>query len=179
MTIREVKEDDAVALLALMRLLDRETAFMLYEPDERQTTVAQQLAFIRRLRETPNRTLFVAVNEAGDLVGYVAALGGSARRNAHKADVVIGVAQEFAGCGLGTRLMMRIEVWARTIGLHKLELTVMAHNGRAVALYRKMGFVDEGRQVDSLQVDGRFVDELTLGKILTEPGEKDGSGKLA
>lgn len=164
--IRRVEERDTVALLALMRLLDRETAYMLYEPDERQTSVGQQLTFIRRMLETPNRELFVAETETGELAGYVAALGGSARRNAHKADVVIGVSQEYSGRGVGTRLMEHIEGWARQAGLHKLELTVMAHNARAIALYRKMGFVDEGRQVDSLLVDGRFVDELSMGKIL-------------
>lgn len=164
--IRAIRESDAAAFLALLRLLDRETSFMLYEPDERQTTVTQQLAAIRRLAEQPNRAIFVAETAAGDLAGHVAGLGGGVRRNAHKADVVIGVAQEYAGQGLGTRLMVHLELWARAIGLHKLELTVIADNARAIALYRKMGFVEEGRQVDSLRVDGRYVDELSMGKLL-------------
>jgi RimJ/RimL family protein N-acetyltransferase len=169
LTIREIRESDAAVFLALQRLLDQETAFMLYEPDERKTTLSQQINLIRRVADLPNRTIFLALTEEGEAAGYVAGLGGLARRNSHKADVTIGVAQEFAGQGLGTRLMETVERWARNQGLHKLELTVMADNERAIALYRKMGYQDEGRQVDSLRVNGRYIDELSMGKLLTAP----------
>lgn len=142
---------------------------MLYEPDERKTTLNQQIGLIRRVAELPNRVIFLALTDDGEAVGYVAVLGGLARRNSHKADVTIGIAQEFTGQGLGTRLMETVETWAREQGLHKLELTVMADNERAIALYRKMGFRDEGRQADSLRVNGRYVDELSMGKLLTAP----------
>ena len=164
--IRPITLADAPAFLALLRLLDHETAFMLYEPDERQTTLAQLLPQIERINQAPNRAIFVAATAENDLAGYIAATGGSARRNRHKADLTIGVAREYSGQGLGTRLMQTIETWARAQRLHKLELTVMAHNQAAIALYHKMGFRDEGRQADSLLVDGRYVDELTMGKLL-------------
>jgi len=164
--IRPLTLADAPAFLALLRLLDQETTFMLYEPGERRTTLAQLLGEIERLDHAPNRAIFVAATAENDLAGYIAATGGSARRNRHKADLTIAVTQEHSGQGLGTRLMQTIEEWARAQGLHKLELTVMAHNERAIALYRKMGFRDEGRQADSLLVNGRYIDELSLGKLL-------------
>ena len=37
--------------------------------------------------------------------------------------------------------------WARERGLHKLSLSVFPHNAAAIALYRKFGFVEEGRLV--------------------------------
>ena len=165
--VREVEERDAAALLGLMRLLDSETDFMLLEAGERETTLGQQLLMIQRVHERPNQMILVAVSPDGELVGYVAGLGGRARRNRHKADVVIGVTQGYVGQGLGTRLLGQLEKWARAQELHKLELTVMAHNKAAIRLYEKMGFMDEGRQLDSLCVNGRFVDELSMGKVLS------------
>jgi len=42
----------------------------------------------------------------------------------------------------------------------------MAHNHRAIALYERAGFVLEGRRVDCLLIDGKFLDELYMAMIL-------------
>jgi RimJ/RimL family protein N-acetyltransferase len=41
----------------------------------------------------------------------------------------------------------------------------MAHNERALALYRRCGFEVEGTRRHSLLVDGRYVDELLLANL--------------
>ena len=45
-------------------------------------------------------------------------------------------------------------------------MPVMPHNAAGLALYRKMGFDIEGTSRQSLCVDGVFVDEIMMGKIL-------------
>ena len=50
-----------------------------------------------------------------------------------------------------------------------IELTVMARNHRAIALYERVGFVQEGRRVDCLLIDGEFLDELYMAMILPGP----------
>jgi len=50
--------------------------------------------------------------------------------------------------------------------VHRLELTVMAHNHRAASLYQRMGFSVEGPRTQCLLIDGRFVDELYMAVIL-------------
>jgi RimJ/RimL family protein N-acetyltransferase len=47
--------------------------------------------------------------------------------------------------------------WAREQDLHKLSLSVWPHNAAAIALYRKYGFVEEGRRVKQIR---RQSDEL-------------------
>ena len=163
--IREIEAADAAEFLALCKRLDNETTFMLLEPGERKTTMEEQEEQIQSILDKPNQTLFVG-EEEGRLLGYIAALGGNYQRNQHKADIVIGVLQDYTGQGLGTRLFEKLEIWARETGLHKLELTVMAHNKRAIKLYKNMGFVVEGTSVDSLFVNGRYVDELDMAKIM-------------
>lgn len=163
--IREAAPTDAAALLALKRALDRETSFMLLEPDERTTTEAELADELRRIAARANSVVLVA-DLADELVGYVEAVGGGARRNRHTAHVVIGVRQASAGQGIGGSLLSELEKWARANGVHRLELTVMADNQRALGLYRKLGYVVEGTKHAALLVDGRLVDELWMARLL-------------
>jgi RimJ/RimL family protein N-acetyltransferase len=166
MLVREATESDAGALLALKRALDQETTFMLLEPGERTTTEADFAEELRAVAARPNAVVLVA-DTGGELAGYVEARGGSFRRNRPTAHVVIGIRQSYAGRGLGGRLLTELEAWARAHGIHRLELTVMTHNERAVALYRKTGYEVEGTRREALVVDGRPVDELWMAKLVT------------
>jgi RimJ/RimL family protein N-acetyltransferase len=163
MLIRPILEDDSQNFLDLCHTLDRETQFMLFEPGERTTTVEEQRQRIRNLHA--GQLIWVA-EEDGRLVGFLAAFGGNFRRNRHSAYIVIGILQAFTGRGLGKQLFMEIEKWARRQGIHRLELTVMAHNERGVRLYRKMGFEMEGIRKHSLKVNGEYVDEYAMAKLL-------------
>jgi len=82
------------------------------------------------------------------------------------AHVVIGVLAAASGRGIGSGLLSEVESWTRAHGLHRLELTVMAHNRRAGQLYQHMGFAVEGRRRECLLVDGNLADELYLAKLL-------------
>ena len=138
---------------------------MMLEPGERSTPLEEQSRQIRGILLRDNQTILVA-EVGGELVGYVAALGGDFRRNRHCAHIVAGVLQGFCGRGIGTRLFSEVEQWARRGSVHRLELTVMAHNDRAINLYRKMGYEIEGSRRDSLLVNGSYVDEYYMGKLL-------------
>src|SRR5881409_3744128 len=56
------------------------------------------------------------------------------------------VAREWRGRGVGSALVVAAIDWARDRGLHKLSLGVFPHNEAGLALYRKFGFVEEGRR---------------------------------
>jgi RimJ/RimL family protein N-acetyltransferase len=59
-----------------------------------------------------------------------------------------------------------LEEWANIQNIHRLELTVMTHNIAGIALYKKMGFEIEGIKRDSLLIDGKYVDEFYMSKLL-------------
>jgi RimJ/RimL family protein N-acetyltransferase len=57
--------------------------------------------------------------------------------------------------------------WARARGLHKLTLSVFPHNDAAVALYRKSGFVEEGRRTRHVRrANGELWDLIEMGLLL-------------
>ena len=133
--IREIKVQRS--FLQLSKQLDEETKFMLYEPGERKFTAEQQEQMIQRFVENKYATILVAVEEER-IVGFILVNGNHIQRKRHVASIVIGILQEYSGRGIGTRLFKEVEKWARLHDVWRLELTVMAHNTRAQALYKKL-----------------------------------------
>src|SRR5579859_2941533 len=166
--IRPARPYDAAALLELKRQLDRETAFMMYEPGERDSTVQDLAAELADMGRSANSVVLLA-ERADQVIGYVQLTGGTLRRSRATAYLVIGVLAHAAGRGTGTELLRQAKAWAAARGLHRLELTVMAHNARAIRLYERMGFSVEGRRSECLLVNGQFIDELTMALLLPVP----------
>jgi RimJ/RimL family protein N-acetyltransferase len=110
---------------------------------------------------------WVAEGSEGELVGFLRVHGNAARRLSHSALIVIGIVREFWHQGVGTRLFEVMEDWAQKQEIHRLELTVMVPNLRAVGLYHNRGFVVEGLRRNSIRyADGTFVDEYMMAKLL-------------
>jgi ribosomal protein S18 acetylase RimI-like enzyme len=77
------------------------------------------------------------------------------------------VAREWRGRGVGSALLAAAIEKARAEGLHKLSLDVFPHNDQAIALYRRFGFVDEGRRVKHYRrANGELWDSIAMGLIL-------------
>ncbi|HBN6879067.1 TPA: GNAT family N-acetyltransferase, partial [Vibrio cholerae] len=94
-------------------------------------------------------------------------VGNTANRNKHCMSLVIGLLQAVKGQGFGKELVNKLEGWAISHGYSRLELTVMQHNERAKRLYESCGFEVEGLKRHSLVVDGEYVNELYMSKLLT------------
>jgi RimJ/RimL family protein N-acetyltransferase len=163
--IRPIRPEDAEAYTRLLAQVDNESAFLLFEPGERTTTGAQWRTMISAMATEEVSTILVAEHE-GELVGFLRARGETIRRLRHMLYLVVAVREAFAGQGIGTQLFMAVEEWARERKLHRLYLAVMTNNQRAIALYQKIGFVVEGRHLHAALVNGRYVDEYTMAKLL-------------
>ena len=71
------------------------------------------------------------------------------------------------GRGVGSGLLQAAIEWARAEGLHKLCLEVFPTNAPALALYRKCGFVEEGRRVEQYRrASGEHWDSIAMGLLL-------------
>ena len=82
-------------------------------------------------------------------------------------EVGMAIAREWRGRGVGSALMEAAIEWSRERGLHKLSLGVWPHNAAAIALYRKYGFVEEGRRVKQFRrQSGELWDIVEMGLLL-------------
>lgn len=78
------------------------------------------------------------------------------------------------GQGLGTEATrLALGYGFEVLDLHRVGLTVLADNVRAVAAYRKCGFVVEGRLRQTLFRDGKWHDDLAMAILAPEWAEND------
>ena len=122
-----------------------ETDYLLSYPDENSFDAQQEAEFLKEKTESPNEIEIVAVVD-GVVAGTagIEAVGAKYKLK-HRAELGIAILKEYWGLGLGKALMEACIECAKDAGYTQLELNVVAENERAVALYRKMGFVEYGR----------------------------------
>ena len=86
-------------------------------------------------------------------------------RRAHAMVLGIMVAGHAQGQGVGKALLQALlhaaDQWANVL---RTELTVFADNQRAIALYRSLGFLDEGLLRGYAFRDGQFADTLAMAR---------------
>lgn len=110
----------------------------------------------------PGMHLWMVAEVDGVLAGG-ADFGRSARsKDAHVAQLGIALAKAFRGLGIGDAMMRAGIEWARAVGVQKLRLGVFATNAPAIALYRKLGFQEEGRLKDEVVIDGSKGDVVLM-----------------
>ncbi|MGZ3721388.1 MAG: N-acetyltransferase family protein [Bdellovibrionales bacterium] len=163
-SIREIKAADAEAFAEFLTRLDQETKSMLFEPGERNVDPNYIRNRLEKVREDDE--LFLILQSAGKITGFLSANRGLQKRTRHRAYLVIGLLRESCGQGNGRELMNRLLHWSAQKSLKRLELTVAVSNATAIGLYKKVGFMVEGTRSASLFVDGQWVDEFTMAKIL-------------
>lgn len=163
--IRAPRPADAPALLRFGELVFAETAGFIRGPGERAADVAEMRAVIEGFRDTDGYCLLNAW-EGNEPVGEVTLVRGQYRRTRSTAAVGIGVLKRFWGRGVGLALMRRVEEEARAWDLHRLELTVFASNPKAIAFYERLDYRREGIKRDAVMIDGEYVDEIMMAKLL-------------
>jgi RimJ/RimL family protein N-acetyltransferase len=165
MRIRGAVPEDAPRLIGLFERLYEETKFLMLEPGEAIPPVERYADRIAQGLGATSELWFVAEIEE-QLVGVCFARRGFAKRNRHSLFLVMGVLQAWSGRGVGRALLQAIEQWAASVAIHRLELTVNIKNARAMSLYEKFGFEREGTKRHSLFIDGEYIDELYMAKLL-------------
>jgi RimJ/RimL family protein N-acetyltransferase len=83
------------------------------------------------------------------------------------ADLGMAILDGYRGRGIGTALLTAAIEWAAGTGSHKMSLEVWPHNQAGLALYRKLGFVEEGRKVRHYRrANGEIWDAVLMGRPL-------------
>ncbi|CAM5364961.1 GNAT family N-acetyltransferase OS=Streptomyces tendae OX=1932 GN=GUR47_11530 PE=4 SV=1 [Streptomyces tendae] len=86
----------------------------------------------------------------------------------------LAVAGAARGHGVGRALVRAAVEEARQEGFRRITLRVLGHNTAARKLYESEGFVVEGVQPEEFHLDGRYVDDVLMGQMLTGPDRPAG-----
>ncbi len=160
--IRTAQPDDAADALDYIRSVAEKTEFFVIDPDEFPPTVKEQ-TWIQDHLDDPGKILLLA-EAAGNIIGSVTFEAGNFRRISHRGNLGLAVIKEWRGRGVGTTLLQMLLQWAKSNpGIDKVCLDVFATNETAIRLYRKLGFVEEGRRIkDIKRGPDDYVDTVTM-----------------
>jgi diaminopimelate decarboxylase len=106
--------------------------------------------------------------EDGRVIGQ---LGVSRERHPatrHVATLGMAVAADRRGLGVGSALLAAAIRWATAVGVRRLVLSVYPSNASAIALYRKFGFVEEGRLSRQSRKAYGYEDEILMARWVGE-----------
>jgi ribosomal protein S18 acetylase RimI-like enzyme len=151
--IRPAREDDRLALARVFATVAEERDGIASEPPIDVESRAASFDLDGELVAWADGEIIGSIHVAATRHGY--------------GDVGMAIAREWRGRGVGSALMEAAIAWARERGLHKLSLSVFPHNAAGIALYRKFGFVEEGRRVKQYRRhSGELWDTIDMGLLL-------------
>jgi ribosomal protein S18 acetylase RimI-like enzyme len=111
------------------------------------------------------------------VIGHLTAAREEGTTCHHVASVGLAVAADWRGLGVGSSLMREAIDWGRQVGVEKLALSVFPHNQAAIEMYRRFGFVEEGRLSGHSKKSIGYVDEILMGLwLIPRPPEARADG---
>jgi RimJ/RimL family protein N-acetyltransferase len=160
-TIRPILESDIAAFRDAVGVVRAERKYILPGPPG---SLAATQAFV--MGNIASGVPHWIVEEAGRLVGWcdiTRAPDNEAFR--HVGRMGMGLLPEARGRGFGEKLLRAAMDAGWAFGFTRIQLEVFATNARAIALYRKLGFVDEGVRRAALCIDGVYIDEVMMAQV--------------
>ncbi len=169
-TRRSADEVDAQRLIDYLDQVRRETDGIMFNPADDLPTLDEERKWVRGVRDNDGSVQIAA--EVDDRLVALAGMDCSKRvRQRHSAGVGISIRDGWRDRGLGTALMRELVDWARAHPeLEQLTLCVFHDNPRAHAVYRKVGFMEDGRLPRRAKRHGRFVDFVEMSLWLKAAG---------
>jgi len=104
--------------------------------------------------------------EESEVLGVVVVTKGTYRVKHIALIEKLAVNQTLGRKGLGTIFFSKIIDSLSLDGISKIELSVETDNERAINFYKKFGFEIEGLRKNSLNREGKFIDNYFMAKII-------------
>ena len=163
--LRSGTEADGQAALDNFILTHAETDHLLTYADESTISAAEEGTYLKDKAESPNEAELLAVVDGvvAGTAGFSAV--GSAYKLQHRAEFGIAIARAYWGLGIGQALTAACIDCARKAGYTQLELDVVADNASAIALYKKFGFTEYGRNPQGFRLRSGGYQELVLMRL--------------
>jgi RimJ/RimL family protein N-acetyltransferase len=164
LTLRPATVADVASRLALGAEPEENLRLYGVQPDGTAFGRAEAERWVAALIEHPHAWII----EASSLLGLVRL--DRVDLVDRRASLAIGLLRlEDQGRGIGTEAARRVLAYGfAELGLHRVSLRVLADNCRAIRSYEKCGFRVEGRERETVFLDGTWHDDLIMGLLSRE-----------
>jgi ribosomal protein S18 acetylase RimI-like enzyme len=156
LTIRQAKLEDASLITKAEQEIAKEPGHLCSLPSElNEENVKQSIA--------SSQGIYLVAEQEGHLVGHAFLKCSPLQSIRHIAWLNIFVHKGHQKRGIGTQLIEKLIAWAQESDeIEKIELYVRASNSHAIALYKKMGFHEEGHLKNHLKVANGYIDDILM-----------------
>lgn len=164
--IREAKGSDAAEILYIRKSIISQNEFFISTSEEFHVDVeAQKKKTITNSQQ--GGVTFVA-EDSKRIVGFLVFTRNSMKRLNHTGSFGMGILGGYRNQGVGTKLLLQLIDWAKIQeGIEKICLGVLSTNERAIKVYEKLGFKEEGREKRQIKFeDGRYADNVLMALYL-------------
>ncbi len=154
--------EDAASLFLWMNDIDAANLDLAFRPID-WTAFQAWLADVGR---NHTRVMF-AIRKVShpQILGYLALTNIHTVHRSAELGIRIGAAAD-RGKGYGqAAVALALKYAWQNLNLHRVQLTVFAHNARAIGSYRAAGFEEEGRLTHAAFIDGQWVDVVIMGAL--------------
>lgn len=143
--LRNGVEADAKEALAVFNQTHMETDYLLTYCDENTFGTKEESEFLEEKTNSKNEIEILAIVDK-KIVGTagIEAIGTNEKIK-HRAEFGIGIIKDYWGLGIGSALTKACINCAKEAGYTQLELNVVSENKTAIALYKREGFTELGR----------------------------------
>lgn len=108
---------------------------------------------------------FVAIDD-GPVIGWCHVVASRSDTMGHCGTLAMGLLAPYRGRGIGGHLLMDTISAASARGITRIELGVFSENQVAIALYKKVGFIEEGTKRKAVRIDDEYRDEIMMALLL-------------
>jgi putative acetyltransferase len=158
--LREARSSDAGPLNEYIRETFADANHLITRAAEFRMGRWRQRFWIARKQSSPYEICLLATS--GDkIVGMLDSWTDRRHRVRHSTCFAMSVAKDWRGRGVGKKLLLHFTEWVQKHKiLERIELHVHSDNLAAIALYRAVGFQEEGIRKNAVRYeDGRTVDD--------------------
>lgn len=165
LTVKAARVKDASQIVKLMKDIVAEGPFTLIEPDEYKATVKSESARIRRFNKAEGK-VYITAEVNNEIAGFISFDNWDTRRTKHTGLFSVFIKKKFRRLGIGKILVQTLINWGKSNPVNKkISLFVFSTNKNAIALYKRLGFKQEGYCPKDMIIDGKYVDSIMMYKF--------------
>lgn len=156
--IRDIKIEDYKEI-SKIRKMPGVMENILSNKDEEEELIKEKI-----INRGKNQYWYVA-EENGKVIGLGILINHGNLRKKHVGVITLMVNSDYQNKGVGNLLMDKLINLSESLNIIRLELCVFKDNYKAINLYKKFGFKEEGIKVKSALKNGEYIDEIMMARI--------------
>lgn len=159
--IRKACEDDTERFLKYFNSVGGETDFLGFGAEGPRVTLEEEREIFKN---STSKNFFLIAELDKKIVGSCSVSTNEKRlRSFHFGELGIVVLKDYWNLGIGYNLISTAVMLSKKAGLKKINLDTRIDNTKAVNLYKKLGFKEEGRITRGTFINNKFYDLLVMG----------------